>query len=175
MILKSSDNSKFLTIWLYKYICNYKNSIWNNVKTISFIEFLKLFIILSNSYQQLWITFRKMWIKVYNLFIFKPPHHYYLYNYNNNPHFTHNNKQLCIIRAQLNTISIQLHTIHYNIYTSSSNILQLYNNYDYCAILSYSIPLLSYITIIIMIILHTIITLLHNILYNQYNILYNNI
>ena len=144
------------------------------MKTISVIDFLKLFIILSNTYQQLWITFRKLWIKVHNLFTIKQPHHYYLYNYNNNPHFTHNNKQLYIICAQLDTIPIQLHTIYYNIYTSSSNILQLHNNYNYCAILSYSIPLLSYITIIIMIILHTITLILYIIIYYYNNITYNN-
>lgn len=131
------------------------------MKTISLIDFLKLFIILSNTYQQMWIIFRKMWIKVYNLFTIKPQHHYYLYNYNNNPHFTHNNKQPHIIHAQLNIIPIQSHTIHYNIHTSSSNILQLHNNYDYCTILPYLIPLLSYITIIIMIILHTITLILY--------------
>lgn len=115
-----------------------------------------------------------MWIKVHNLSTFQPPHHYYLCNYNNYQHATHNNKQLYTIRAQLNTISIQLHTIHYNIYTSSSNIPQLYNNYDYCAILSYFVPLLSHITIIIMIILHTITLILYIIIYYYTNITYNN-
>ena len=137
------------------------------MKTISVIVFLKLFIILSNTYQQMWITFRQLWIKVYNLFTFQPPHNYYLYNYNNNPHATNDS-------TQLNTISIQLHTIHYNIYTSSSNIPQLYNNYDYCAILSYFVPLLSHITIIIMIILHTITLILYIIIYYYTNITYNN-
>lgn len=127
---------------------------WKRFHLSSFWNF---FIILSNTYQQLWITFRKMWIKVYNLFIFKPQHYYYLYNYNNNPHFTQNNKQLHTVSAQLSTIPIQPHTIPYNIYTSSSNILQLYHDYDYCTILSYFIPLLSYITIIIMIILYIIV------------------
>lgn len=127
------------------------------MKTISFIDFLKLFIILSNTYQQLRITFGKMWIKVYNSFAFQPQYHYYLYNYANNQHTTHNNKQLYTICAQLNTIPTRLDIIPYNIYTSSSNILQLRNNYDYCATLSYFVPLLSYITIIIMIILHTIV------------------
>ena len=98
-----------------------------------------------------------MWIKVYNLFTFQPQYHYYLYNYANNQHTTHNNKQLYIICAQLNTIPIQLHTIHYNIHTSSLNIPQYHHNYNYCATLSYFIPLLSYITIIILIILHIII------------------
>ena len=127
------------------------------MKTISFIDFLKLFIILSNTYQQLWITFRKLWIKVHNLSTFRPPYHYYLYNCTNYPHATHNNKQLYTISAQLNIISTQSHTIHYNIHTHSSNILQLHNNYDYCTILSCFIPLLPYITIIIMIILYIIV------------------
>lgn len=131
------------------------------MKTISFIEFLKLFIILSNTYQQMWITLRILWIKVYNLFTFQPPHHYYLYNYTNYLYAIHNNKQLHIICAQLNTIPIQLHTIRYNIHTFSSNISLLRNNYDYCTTLSYFIPLLSYITIIIMIILHTITLILY--------------
>lgn len=137
------------------------------MKTFSFIEFLKLFIILSNNYQQLWITFRKLWIKVYNLFTFQPPHNYYLYNYNNNPHATNDS-------TQLNTISIQLHTIHYNMHTYSSNILQLHHDYNYCTILSYFVPLLSYITIIIMIILYTITLILYITIYYYNNITYNN-
>lgn len=144
------------------------------MKTISVIVFLKLFIILSNNYQQMWITFRILWIKVYNLFTFQPPYHYYLCNYNNNLQATHNNKQLYTICAQLNTIPIQLHIIHYNMHTSSSNILQFHNDYSYCTILSYFIPLLSYITIIIIIILYTIITILYIIIYYYNNITYNN-
>lgn len=70
------------------------------------------------------------------------------------------------------TTQYNFHTIHYNIYTFSSNILQPYNNYDYCTILSYFIPLLSYITIIIIIILCTITLILH-IIHIQHRIIHN--